>query len=93
MPTIGGVEKRIFRVEMVKVKFMQNGKNVRSDKEIPTQYGIKRMLKNSASVSYLIRIRLKPQFPGFDFVVLKNDGHQASGQTKLSTVRDTFLDN
>lgn len=91
MPTIGRVERKIFRVEGVKVKFMQNGRNVRSDKEIPTQYGIKRMLKNSASVSDLIRIRLKQQFPGYDFVVLKNDGHQASGQTKLATVRDIFL--
>jgi len=93
MPTVGSVEKRIFKVEGVRAKFMQNGKNVRSDKEIPTQYGIKRMLKNSASVSDLIRIRLKPQFPGFDFVVIKNDGHQASGQTKLYTVRDTYLEN
>ena len=93
MPKVFFVEKRIFKVEGVRVKFMQNGRNVRSDREILPQYNAQRMLKNSASVNDLINLRLKVQFPGFDFVVLKSDGHHASGQTKLSTVRDSYLEN
>lgn len=93
MPKLDCVERKIFSVEGVKVKFMQNGRNVRSDRDIPAQYEIRRMLKNSASVKDFIDLRLKAQFPGFDFVVLKKDGHHASGQTKMSTVRDTYLDN
>lgn len=93
MPTIKSVENKIFRVEGVKVQFMQNGRKVRLDREIRPQYECRRMLKNSASVKNFIELRLKDQFPGFDFVVLKKDGHIASGQTKMSTVRDTFLEN
>ena len=93
MPTVDRVERKIFQAEGVMVKFMQNGRNVRSDREISTQYEVRRMLKNSASVNEFINLRLKVQFPGFDFMVLKSDGHRASGQTKMSTVRDTYLEN
>lgn len=93
MPKLSCVERKIFNIEGVKVKFMQNGRNVRSDREIQVQYEVHRMLKNSASVKDFIDLRLRVQFPGFDFVVLKSDGHHASGQTKMSTVRDTYLDN
>ena len=92
MPNVECVESKIAIVEGVNVKFMQNGRNVRSDRDLPTQYNFERMLKNGASVSDLINRRLRVQFPGFDFVVLKKDGHRASGQTKMSTVRDTYLD-
>ena len=90
MPKLKSVENKIERVENVKVHFKQNGKNLRGDKDIPKQYEAMRMLKNSASVSDL-KAKLAKQFPGFDFDVLKASGTKASGQTKLSTVRDTYL--
>ena len=93
MPTIKCVEKKIFEVEGVKVKFKQDGRDVRSDRVVQAQYEAQRMLKNAASVNDLISLRLKTQSPGFDFEVLNKEGRRASGQTKLSTIRDTFLDN
>lgn len=92
MPKIQTVEKKIFEIELVNVKFIKDGQDVRGDKIIPTQYNFDRMLKNSASVKDLITKRLQKKFPGYDFEVLKQDGSPASGQTKLSTVRDTYLD-
>ncbi len=92
MPTIACVERKIFKLEGVKVKFKQDGRDVRSDKSVPTQYSAQRMIKNNASVNDFITRRLKMQYPGYDFDVFKRDGHRASGQTKLSTVRDTYLE-
>ena len=36
-------------------------------------------------------MKLQRQYPGYEFDVFKEDGKKASGQTKLATVRDTYL--
>ena len=36
-------------------------------------------------------MKLQRQYPGYEFDVFKADGKKASGQTKLATVRDTYL--
>lgn len=91
MPSVNTVERKIFRVEGVKVKFKHQGRDVRSDRELPVQYAYKRMLKNASSVNDL-KERIRRQYPGFEIDVFKKDGSRAAGQTKLSTVRDTYLD-
>ena len=48
------------------------------------------MTKNAFSVNDF-KNKLKKQYPGYDLDVLKADGNKATGQTKLSTVRDTYL--
>ena len=90
MPLVRNVEKKIHEVEGFKVHFVHAGKNVRSDAEIPSQYGAKKMSKNSYTVSDY-KTKLQRQYPGYEFTVLKADGKKASGQTKLATVRDTYL--
>lgn len=50
-----------------------------------------RMTKNSMTVGDW-KSKFKTQYPGYDVVVYKNNGEKASGQTKLATVRDTYLD-
>jgi len=90
---IRNIEKRIFEIEGFEVKFYQNGKDVRSDLDINAkQYEGTRMAKNSFSVNDWIEKRFKPQYAGYDVVVLNGDGSKARGQTKLSTVRDTYID-
>ena len=49
------------------------------------------MTKNAASVSDF-RDKFQRQYPGYNVDVLKGDGSKAPGQMKLSTVRDTYLD-
>lgn len=91
MPKVKNVEKKIFEVEGFEVTIMYDGKDVRGDKDLPVQYKGMRMTKNDFSVSEW-KNKFKRQYPGYDVAVLKNDGTKASDQTKLSTVRDTYLD-
>lgn len=47
------------------------------------------MSKNAFSVK---EWQEKKQYAGYSADVLKSDGRKASGQTLLSTVRDTYLE-
>ena len=42
--------KKISKIEGFNVRFMSNGKDVRGDMDIPTQYQAQKMSKNSYSV-------------------------------------------
>jgi hypothetical protein len=90
MPKVSIVEKRIFEIEGFQVDIIKDGKNVRGDMKLPKQYGAERMTKNSMTVGDW-KNKFKRQYPGYDAIVYKNDGGKASGQTKLATVRDTYL--
>ena len=91
MPKLSFIEKRIFEIEGFHVDFHQNGKNVRDDKQMPKQYEAERMTRNSFSVSDF-KSKVEKQFPGYEITVYLSNGQRAKGQTKLSTVRDTYLD-
>ena len=79
MPKLSFVEKRIFEIEGVHVDFIgQDNKNVRADKQISRQYEAERATRNSFSVSDF-KEKLKRQFPGYNFKILKADGTVASG--------------
>lgn len=90
MPKVSIVEKRIFEVEGFQVDIIKDGKNVRGDLQLPKQYEAERMTRNSMTVGDW-RGKFKTRYAGYDVVVYKNDGCKASGQTKLATVRDTYL--
>lgn len=90
MPKVSIVEKRIFEIEGFQADIIKEGKNVRGDMQLPKQYEAERMTRNSMTVGEW-KNKFKTQYPGYDAVVYKNDGSKASGQTKLSTVRDTYL--
>lgn len=92
MPKLSFVEKRIFEIEGFHVDFKDNnGKNLRNDKQMPKQYEAERATRNSFSVKDF-KEKLKKMFGPYEFDVLNSDGSKAKGQTKLSTVRDTYLD-
>lgn len=90
MPKVGFIEKTISELEDVKVDFMKNGKNVRSEVVLPENYKAAKMTKNSANVSFL-KEKLQKQYPGYDFVVYDGNGNVARGNMLLGTVRDTYL--
>lgn len=91
MPKVQNVEKRIFEIEGFQVDITKDGKNVRGDLRLPKQYEAERMSKNSMTVGEW-KIKFKKQYTGYDVIVYKNNGDRASGQTKLATVRDTYLE-
>lgn len=91
LPRVDIVEKRIFEIEGFQVDILKEGKNVRGDSQLPKQYSAERMTRNSMTVGDW-KNKFKTQYPGYDAVVYKSDGNRATGQTKLATVRDTYLE-
>lgn len=90
MPKVQNIEKRIYDIEGFEVDITKDAKNVRGDLQLPKQYEAERMSKNSMTVGEW-KNKFRTQYPGYDVVVKKNNGEKASGQTKLATVRDTYL--
>lgn len=89
MPKVGYIEKTIYNLEGVNVDFVQNGRNVRSEVQLPCNYSYERQLKNSANVSSL-RERLERQFPGYEFIIYKGNGDPAPGNMLMGNLRDTY---
>ncbi len=91
MPKVGYIEGQIKKLERVKVDFVKDGKNVRSEVFLQTNYISKKMTKNSANVSFL-KEKLKKNFSGYDFVVYDGKKNPARGNMLLGNLRDTYLD-
>lgn len=91
MPQVRTIEKKINKVEGFDVVIKHDGKNVRSNLVLPNQYQAQKMTRNNLTVGQF-RSKFKKQYAGYDVDVLKADGSKANGQTKLATVRDTYLD-
>lgn len=92
MAKIGSVEKQIRKLEEFDVQFLHaGGRDVRADKQDVPGYDYDRKLKGSATVADWIVGRFKKKYPGYGVRVLKADGTKASGQTRLTTVRDSYL--
>ena len=91
MPKVSYVEKTIYELEGVRVDFINNGKNVRSEVDLPYNYNARYATKNSATINFLQQ-KLKNQYPGYDFKVYDCDGNVARGNTLLGTLRDTYIE-
>ncbi len=95
MVKVKTVEKKIWDFEGLDVlfKYSQNDRDVRGDKgNIPQYNKYKKMAKNNMTVAEYKKNRIYPNYPGFDIDVYDGNGEIVSGQTKLSTVRDSYLD-
>ena len=90
MPKVKTVESKISKIERFEVIITKNGKDVRRDASLPNQYQAEKMTKNAFTVCQF-KTKFKRQFPGYDVEIKKADGSVATGQTRLSTVRDTYL--
>lgn len=90
MPKVSYVEKTIYELEGVRVDFIKNERNVRSEVDLPYNYNAVYMTKNSATVSFL-KQKLKKQYPGYDFRVYDGDGNIAKGHMQLGNLRDTYI--
>lgn len=92
VPTIGAIERKIWEIEHFKVRFMQNGKNVSSQRVIKPSYNQSRMALNRSNARQWKEGRFAKKFAGFEVDVLMKNGKVAHGSYLLSTVRDTYLE-
>lgn len=84
------LEQKISRTEEFSVIIRHsNGRDVRDDTDIPSNYNYNRKAKNSMTVSQWKEQRFYPALPGYDVDVLLGDESVATGQTILGTVRDS----
>ena len=91
MATVRSVARQIKRLEGFAVRFLHpDGHDVRGDRSHMPGYDYKRMGPNSFRVSQWIERRFRPKYTGFAVEVLKADGSKAHGNTRLSSVRDTY---
>lgn len=87
------VEKKIRNVEEFEVIIRDsNGKDLRGDKKDLAQYPYDNRLSGDKTVSHWINKRFKKNYPGLDVSVLDGDGCIVAGQTKLSNVRDSYIE-
>ncbi len=93
MPLMENVEKKIFKIEGFEVRFHHEaGRDIRDDKANVPQYPYERALKNTKTVAGWRSGRFASRYPGYTVKVYTADGTEAAGNTRLSSVRDTYLD-
>ncbi len=87
------VEKKIHRIEGFEVRVHHEaGRDIRGDKGNVPQYPYKRALKNSKTVAAWRSGRFAGKYPGYAVKVLLADGTEAAGNSRLSNVRDSYMD-
>ena len=84
------VEKRIANLEGFDVKFLDNGKDVHGNKENTPQYPFTYAAKNDMTVAEWKETRFQQTYPGYDVAVLDGNGSKVPGQTRLSTLRESY---
>ncbi|MDH3688704.1 MAG: hypothetical protein OEU36_04390 [Gammaproteobacteria bacterium] len=91
MSTIGNVERKIRRIEHFEVRFLYlDGTDVRSDKEQLPQYPFEIAASGDITVEAWKQGRFRQAYPGYEVKVLDARRTPVQGNTRLSTVRDTY---
>ena len=91
MPRLKTVEKKIVRVEEFRVRFHHlDGRNMRGDRTGVPQYDYARKAKGNMTVREWKDKRFYPNYVGFAIEVLDAEGTPVVGNTRLSTVRDSY---
>lgn len=93
MALVKNVEKRIWDVEQFQVVIRHgDGRDMRGDRTGIPMYPFERMAKSSMTVAQWKDQRFNPSYPGFDVDVMDVVGNFAAGNTQLSTIRDSYLE-
>ena len=91
MPQVKNVEKKIRAIEEFNIIIRSSfGADIRGDKQGVPQYPYERMAKDDMTVAEWKNGRFYKCYPGYDVDVLDGNGESVNGNTKLSTVRDTY---
>jgi hypothetical protein len=92
MSTIGNVERKIRRIEHFEVRFLYlDGTDIRSDKEGLPQYPYGVAASGEINVATWKRTRFQQAYPGYDVKVLNFRKEVMQGNTKLATVRESYI--
>jgi hypothetical protein len=92
MSSLANVERKIKRVEGFRVRILHlTGADVRGDREGLPQYHYLRAAENDITVETWKELRFRPSFPGFQVDVIDARGRSVQGNTKLETVRESYL--
>jgi hypothetical protein len=93
MAKVRNVEKRIWDLEGFAVRILHlGGRDVRGDRSGLPQYPFQYPAKNDMTVEAWKENRFHPTYPGFEVDVEDAYGHSVHGNTKLGTLRDTYLE-
>jgi hypothetical protein len=92
MPRVKNVEKRIWVVEEFDVVIMKDGRDVRGDRMLAKQYPYENKARGSHTVAEWKALRFAKAFEGYDVEVKLSNGETARGNTTLSNVRDSYID-
>ncbi|MEW6754256.1 MAG: hypothetical protein AB1505_25225 [Candidatus Latescibacterota bacterium] len=93
MPLLKSVERTIANVEGFEVTVRHaTGRDMRSDKEGLPSYPYQKAAKNDFTVAQWRDQRFRQVFAGYEVTVWLADGSEAHGVTRLSTVRDSYLE-
>jgi hypothetical protein len=91
MSTVANVERKIRRVEGFRIRILHlRGADVRGDRSGLPQYSYHRAADSHITVETWKETRFRPSYPGFEVDVLDRRGNSMQGNTKLSTVRETY---
>lgn len=86
------VEKQAWDVEGFAIRILHlDGRDVRGDRMGMPPYPFHQPAKNDLSVEQWKQQRFRQAYPGFQVEVLDCDGSAVHGNTRLGTVRDTYL--
>jgi len=87
------VEERIWNTEGFAVTIRHaDGRDMRGDRDGIPMYNYDRMARNATTVAEWRSQRFQPNYPGFAVDVLDAWGEAAAGNTLLSTVRDSYVE-
>jgi len=86
------VNRQIKKREGFEVKIKRNGRVVNKNTQLPSYDRYEKALKGNKSVTFWKSNRFFTCFPGLEVEILNANGKVARGKTRLSTVRDTYLD-
>ena len=93
MAKVINVEKRIWDLEGFAVQFLHlGGRDVRSDRTGLPQYPSKIPAADDMTVQHWKEIRFHRVYPGFEVEVLDGEGHNAHGNMKLETLRNSYFE-
>lgn len=86
-------KKRIWDIEQFAVTIKHSdGRDMRGDKTGIPMYPYEKMAKNATTVAGWKDQRFSPNHPGLTVDVLSGDTQTAAGNTLLSTVRDSYVE-
>ena len=92
MSSVANVERKIRRIEGFRVRVLHlSGADVRGDRAGLPQYGYHRAAENDITVKTWKTTRFRPSYPGFEVDVMDGRRRSVQGNTKLETVRASYL--